>query len=351
MKKSLVALLALSVVLIGAADLAAAKPVFVQKADNFVILYDTSGSMAQTYKDTGKTKFYLAEQMLKTLVLEIPELDYTAGLYDFTPFKAYYSMKPFDKSAFARAVISLPDDVPGGALGGSSTPFGKAMRKTGDVLEGTRGKTYVYIISDGDNTDQLNPYREARDVSEEHDVCFYMINLSPWEDGTEQMQKISHLGGCSMIINFADAIRDPGILAEPLYSVVEVAEPEEEIVVEEVIIEETPEVLKGMVHFAFDSAAVKDRYSELLQKVGAFMQDNPDAVCELTGNTDSVGPASYNMQLSKRRAQAVQDYLVRKFDLSEDRFILEWNGETKPIAPNDSKKGRWLNRRTEITVQ
>ncbi|MFW5837758.1 MAG: OmpA family protein [Desulfovibrionaceae bacterium] len=351
MKKFVASLVVLSVAVIGLASVASARPVFVQKADNFVVLYDTSGSMAQTYKDTGKSKFFLAEQMLKTLVLETPELEYQAGLYDFTPFKAYYSMKPFDKSAYARAVISLPDEVPGGSLGGASTPFGTALRNLNEVLDGTTGKTIVYIISDGDNTDDLNPYREAKKVSEQHDVCFYMVNLGPWEEGNTQMQKISHLGGCSTIINFDDAIRDPGVLAEPLYSVVEVAEPEETVIIEEVFVEETPEVLKGMVHFGFESAQIEDRYSELLEKVGVFMKNNPETVCEVSGNTDSTGPASFNLWLSKQRAMAVRDYLVKKFDLSEDRFVLNWYGEGKPIAPNDSKQGRWMNRRASITVQ
>jgi OOP family OmpA-OmpF porin len=349
MKKCIFGLFAITIFLVGATGSAAARPVFVQKADNFVVLYDTSGSMSQTYKDTGKTKFYLAEQMLKTLILQTPELDYNAGLYDFTPFQAYYSLKPFDKAAYARAVVALPDTVPGGSLGGSSTPFGTAMQKLGGVLEGTKGKTIVYIISDGANTDTLNPYREAREISRKHDVCFYMINLSPWEEGNAQMQKIAHLGDCSQIINFEEAVSNPGALSEPLYAVVEV--PDEVVFVEEVVVEETPQVLKGMIHFEFAKYNIQDRYSELLEKVGKFMQDNPNAVCELSGNTDSTGPASYNMILSKERAQAVRDYLTRKFNVPAGRFVLHWYGETKPIAPDDTRDGRKMNRRTDITVQ
>jgi OOP family OmpA-OmpF porin len=349
MKKCILGLFAVTIFLAGAVSSAAARPVFVQKADNFIVLYDTSGSMHQTYKDTGKTKFYLAEQMLKTLVLQTPELDYNAGLYDFTPFKAYYSLKPYDKAAYARAVVSLPDAVPGGALGGSSTPFGTAMEKLDGVLEGTKGKTIVYIISDGANTDTLNPYREARKITEKYDVTFYMINLGPWEEGNEQMQKITHLGESSKIVDFEEAVRNPGMLSEPLYAVVEV--PDEVVVVEETVVEETPQVLKGMIHFNFAKYNIQDRYSELLDKVGAFMQDNPDTVCELSGNADSTGPASYNMVLSKERAEAVRDYLVKRFNLPKDRFVLHWYGETKPIAPNDSRDGRRMNRRTDITIQ
>ena len=68
---------------------------------------------------------------------------------------------------------------------------------------------------------------------------------------------------------------------------------------------------------------------------------------------DSKGAESYNMKLSKRRATAAVNYLVSK-GVDRNRLIMEYKGESMPIAPNtkpdgsDNPEGRALNRRTEF---
>ena len=66
------------------------------------------------------------------------------------------------------------------------------------------------------------------------------------------------------------------------------------------------------------------------------------------GHTDSVGAESYNLNLSERRASAVKDYLVSLVSLKGKKMESRGWGETRPVASNETDKGRAKNRRVEI---
>ncbi len=68
------------------------------------------------------------------------------------------------------------------------------------------------------------------------------------------------------------------------------------------------------------------------------------------GNTDNVGGAAANVALSKKRAQAVVDYLVKEYGMPRNRFIVIGNGPDKPVADNGSEDGRRKNRRTDFEL-
>lgn len=75
-----------------------------------------------------------------------------------------------------------------------------------------------------------------------------------------------------------------------------------------------------------------------------------NARIRIEGNTDNVGNRRSNVELSKRRAQAVASYLVREYGFDADRFIIIGNGPDKPVANNSSPSGRALNRRTDFQI-
>ena len=68
------------------------------------------------------------------------------------------------------------------------------------------------------------------------------------------------------------------------------------------------------------------------------------------GNTDNVGNAASNVALSKKRAQAVIDYLVKEYGMPRNRFTVIGNGPDKPVADNGSEDGRRKNRRTDFEL-
>ena len=73
---------------------------------------------------------------------------------------------------------------------------------------------------------------------------------------------------------------------------------------------------------------------------------NKDILIE--GHTCSLGTGSYNLELSKKRAQSVADYLKKAKGISEKNILVKYYGESSPIASNDTKEGREKNRRVVI---
>ena len=71
---------------------------------------------------------------------------------------------------------------------------------------------------------------------------------------------------------------------------------------------------------------------------------------EIQGHTDDTGGADYNDQLGQQRAEAVRRYLAREHKLPLGRLSTISYGDTQPVAPNKTAKGRSQNRRVVIVV-
>ena len=115
---------------------------FVKTADNFLILFDTSSSMAE-YVDKGAkvTKYDQARQILKQKLAQLPDLGYNSGLYTFAPYGEAYAMGPLDKGRFTQAVDSLPAEPKG------PTFLAQSLRKVEPVIASQSGKTVVFIFT------------------------------------------------------------------------------------------------------------------------------------------------------------------------------------------------------------
>lgn len=70
----------------------------------------------------------------------------------------------------------------------------------------------------------------------------------------------------------------------------------------------------------------------------------------IEGYTDSTGDDMYNMNLSKRRAEAVRQALIKDYAVTPARLQSKGYGESKPIADNNTAEGRLQNRRVIIKV-
>jgi outer membrane protein OmpA-like peptidoglycan-associated protein len=86
-----------------------------------------------------------------------------------------------------------------------------------------------------------------------------------------------------------------------------------------------------------------------LDRLVRIMDQNPTLVVEIGGHTDSDGSDTYNEKLSQARSQSVVDYLTDA-GVAENRLVAKGFGEKEPIAPNDTKENKQLNRRTEFKV-
>jgi outer membrane protein OmpA-like peptidoglycan-associated protein len=103
------------------------------------------------------------------------------------------------------------------------------------------------------------------------------------------------------------------------------------------------------VLFDVDQAELKPGGMQQLARVAEFLRENPDRNVLVEGHTDSTAPDAYNLALSQRRANAVEDFLITQ-GVDPTRIGAVGYGEQLPIATNDTVAGRQANRRVEIVV-
>ena len=108
--------------------------------------------------------------------------------------------------------------------------------------------------------------------------------------------------------------------------------------------------LSGGVLFVTNKADLLPGAQVKLNQVAeALATQDPTSKIEVDGYTDSQGTASYNQDLSQRRAQSVRDYLVTR-GIAADRLTSKGFGLNDPVADNSTPEGRANNRRVEIVV-
>ncbi|MBK1691718.1 hypothetical protein CKO33_06010 [Ectothiorhodospira mobilis] len=105
----------------------------------------------------------------------------------------------------------------------------------------------------------------------------------------------------------------------------------------------------GDVLFDTGKAELKPGAARMIQRLSDFLAANPGYKAIIEGHTDSTGDPAFNRQLSRQRAQSVQEALVRK-GISPDRIIARGLGSDYPIATNETFAGRQKNRRVEIIL-
>ena len=108
---------------------------------------------------------------------------------------------------------------------------------------------------------------------------------------------------------------------------------------------------KVKISFATASYALDDNAKYIIDKEFAEIAKSfSNARIRIEGNTDNVGNPAMNKELSKKRAQAVADYLQSEFGFDANRFIIIGNGADNPVANNSTEEGRSQNRRTDFEL-
>ena len=103
--------------------------------------------------------------------------------------------------------------------------------------------------------------------------------------------------------------------------------------------------------FDFDSDVLKEEGKVALQALGDDIKSKSGKVVDIDiiGHTDSTGPEDYNQGLSERRAQSVADYIIAE-GIDASIIDVSGEGESNPIASNDTREGRAENRRVDVNV-
>ncbi len=105
----------------------------------------------------------------------------------------------------------------------------------------------------------------------------------------------------------------------------------------------------GDVLFETDQAKLTAGAMRKLYPLVTLLQENPRRSIVIEGHTDSSGPDSYNLDLSRMRAEAVRDFLIST-GINPERITARGYGEAAPVASNMDEAGRRENRRVEVVV-
>ncbi len=104
------------------------------------------------------------------------------------------------------------------------------------------------------------------------------------------------------------------------------------------------------VNFGFDKAVLTKDDKDQLDSFAGQLSSAKSYILEVTGGTDSTGPAQYNYDLSQRRADAVVQYLAAKYNIPAHRFYLIGICKDNAVADNTTADGRKQNRRVQIQL-
>ena len=329
----------------------------VKVADNFIVLFDASGSMQDQYGYTGQKKIDLAKQIYEGRVARLPDLDWNAGLYLYTPWKSFYEMQPFNKEAFIEAIDQLAAYQPSISYKNQPSPLGNAIKNLDPILAKVSGTTAVFIFSDGQFTlsqPKIWPVPAAKEIASKYDVCFYIISSAQTPESEKLVNDLASVNTCSRVASF-DAV-----LSRPEYTIAALYMVRDRAIFETELISKVVGVELDNILFDYNKADIRSEYQDELDALAKFLEGNPESYVVIEGFTDSTGDPKYNLDLSRRRAESVKNFLMQTEIFSageaninaiaDKRLVTLWYGKDLPVASNDTAEGRQMNRRVRLTV-
>jgi len=105
------------------------------------------------------------------------------------------------------------------------------------------------------------------------------------------------------------------------------------------------------IYFDTGKADVEPESDATLKEIAKLLQQNPALKLYVVGHTDNQGTLDMNMDLSKKRADAVLASLTTKYGVAASKLRAAGDGPTAPVASNDAEDGRAKNRRVELVKQ
>ena len=318
------------------------KDVLVRTSDNVIVLVDGSKSMAFDHRKYKKPNYVLEKEALAAGNTRLPDLGYNVGVYTFSPtWQEIYPVQKYDYAKISEAMKKLP------AAPSGRTPLSAGLDKLEGVLKGLSGRTVVYIFSDGgweDAAGKKDPGDKTAELARKYNVCFIVISYAEDPNGVKRVKDMGKANACSRVIPFDAYITNPYYALGPLYYTMTVKTTQ---------LSSTQKIVGikiNDINFDYDKFELKAQQKDELNQLGKFLQANPKTFAAVQGFCDNRGTSEYNMKLSRERAEAVTDYLVKNFKLDASRVATMWYGEANPIDSNDTPEGRAKNRRVEVAV-
>jgi OOP family OmpA-OmpF porin len=374
---------------------------YLQKTDNLMIIVDGTGDQSWLGFETQQVK--IGKKLIDHIGRTIPNIPHRRMLRVFGPtadsfqeeYSTIFGLFNIDARDYTPIVATKTHGI------SDNDPLELTFYSAIDDLHKIDGTHAIILISRGDQFTKA-AIAESAYLKKAFggSICFYPIYIGNTPKGEARMQQFKRIGGCGTISTYADvdtpeemtnfvesvffakkrnltpakdvkaeetatvpeepAADDITAQTDEPYEPELVGDVEDQTVAEEngddiIIIERQlphDKVVTIELHVEFDlnKATVKDAFKADIQNVADFMKQYPETEVLLEGHTCSLGTAEYNMALSKKRAKAVQNCLVKNFGIAPERVKTRGAGETEPIADNATEEGRVKNRRVMAVI-
>lgn len=104
------------------------------------------------------------------------------------------------------------------------------------------------------------------------------------------------------------------------------------------------------ITFPTGKTVIDSSFDPQLKKVADFLKRFPETTMVIEGHSDNVGRPAANRALSQKRAEAVREQLIQKFEAPANRLTAKGFGPDQPVADNNTAEGRAANRRVVATI-
>ncbi len=346
----------------------------IKTCDSFLLLVDESASMNEVYK--GATKIKEEKIILSKINENIPDTYYTGAMRAFSHQSAYQTKSLYPVGAYDRD--KMKSSITQIARFRKWTSLGYALDMCDFDLKNMSGIQHLVIFSDGNENSTYTPPAEvaAKLHNKYPNLCIYAVQIGDGSFGKNTLQSIVNAVGCGKVYsydsladndNFNDFIAEVFgyYKSEPTPTPAPPAPPAPKDSDKDGVYDEydqcpgtpvgAPVNKEGCwvidnIYFSFDKYDVKPEYKELIKEVSDILKRNPSIKLDIYGNTDSKGTSKYNINLSKKRAEAVKQEFIKN-SICPCRLFIKYYGEAKPIASNKTPEGRALNRRVELKIE
>ncbi len=304
-----------------------------KKVNSFDFVVDYSGSMMMTSAELKEPKIDLAKIVLARINSIIPALDYYGGMHTLAPAVTLLNQGPWDRANMNASIAKLNDDLP---IFGRLTPMGTGLKGYEPWISSMKRNAALIIATDGGNNRGLNLVDVVKEIyANQRDLVVHIISFADTREGRDVVAQIATLNPHTLIADGIKLATDDRALEQFATDIW--CDQTEEVI-----------VLRG-VNFAFDSSTLDHNAQNILSEVANIIKATPGKRIMLNGWTDSTGDRNYNMTLSQNRANSVKHYLTAQ-GIPPSRINAVGHGISTKYD-NNTKEGRYLNRRVEIAFE
>lgn len=326
---------------------------YMAKPENFVVVFDSSSSMAEAYEgqlNTGNSKFAVAKDLVDRMNQTIPVLPIQGAVVTFgtgiskAPVTTVYGLTDYTQDGLAEGMGRV-------SKAGGTTPMGLGMAEASALLKDAQGDIAVILFSDGEEYSPSTPALDAANALKEQfgdRICLYTVFVGNKDKGRKLMSDLAAATTCGSATS-ADELASADAMAAFVEKVFLEKAPAKPVAKPAPLPVPQPKIswiLSG-VNFDLNKAVVRQDAKDILQNDIKILKENPQIRVEVQGHTCDLGDANYNRSLSDKRANAIKDYLVSQ-GVAADRLTARGYGEDRPRFPNDSEANRAKNRRVEL---